>query len=234
MNRGSSVAKENQSATIKSFLSRSKLFGVLKSDELDGLVEVCELQDFGKGETLFWEGEKAKSFWVVYSGRVHMKRFLADGRAAAICVMSPGEPFCCFPAMDERAYPSDGVAAEPSTVIRIPMADFRELFLSNPTFNKEALCLFCDRLRQIEGRGCLIHETADVRLAKILLDLKEKFKDQIPLTRQELAELVGLTLETTIRILGQFKNKGWIESTRGRIRVLNPEELAFLAGIIED
>ncbi len=224
------MAQEARTPALKAFLAKSKLFSSLKAQEIDALAAVSELHSFGKGETLFWEGEQAEAFWVVYSGRVHMKRFLADGRAAAVCVMGSGDPFCCLPAMDGKTYPTDGVAAEPTTVVRIPMVEFRKLFQEKPAFNQEAMGLFCNRLRQVEERGCLIHETADIRLAKTLLDLRKKFTQEIPLTRQEMAELVGLTLETTIRILGQFKNKDWIESSRGRIRVLDPQALAILAG----
>jgi len=100
----------------------------------------------------------------------------------------------------------------------------------SPSFMRETFCIFGERLRQVEAKTCLIHDPVEKRVAATLLSLQRKFGKIIPLTRQEVAELAGTTVETTIRTISRFKKEGWIRSTRGKIELLNPQRLGDLSG----
>jgi len=155
-------------------------------------------------------------------------KFLADGKVSTTCVMGNGETFCCLPALDRKPYPADAVAAEESTVVRIPIDAFHQAMARSPTFTQETLCLFCDRLRQVEHKSCRVYERAETRLAQVLLGLSKKFGPTIPLTRQELAEIAGTTHETTIRTLSHFKQQGFVRSIRGQTTILKADGLHAL------
>ena len=155
-------------------------------------------------------------------------KFLADGKVSTTCVMTPGETFCCLPALDRKSYPTDALAAEESVVIRIPTEAFHQAMNRSPTFAQHTLCLFCDRLRQVEHKSCMVYEPAEARLAQVLLTLSKKFGPTIPLTHQELAEIAGTTHETTTRTLNRFKQQGFIHSARGRTTLVRPEQLQAL------
>jgi len=210
------------------FLAAVEPFKRLSATEKTRLAQVAREKHYAKGETIFREGQPCEAVWVVKTGRAHLMRFLADGKVSTTCVMTSGEPFCCLPALDRKHYPVDAVAAEDSTVVRIPIEAFHQAMARSQTFAQQTLCLFCDRLRQVEHKSCMIYEPAETRLAQVLLTLAKKFGSTIPLTRQELAEIAGTTHETTIRTLSHFKRQGFIRSTRGQTTIHKPEGLQAL------
>jgi CRP-like cAMP-binding protein len=213
---------------MERLLAASEPFKHLPAVERKHLAQLAQEKRYAKGETVFRAGAPAEAVWLVKSGRVHLMKFLADGKASTTCVMRAGEPFCCLPALDRKPYPVDAVAAEESVVVRIPLEAFHDAMARSRVFAQETLCLFCDRLREVEQKSCMIYEAADARLAQVLLTLSKKFGATIPLTRQELAEIAGTTLETAIRTLSQFKRQGLIRSVRGQTTILKPDGLQAL------
>lgn len=210
------------------FLAEVEPFKRLGASERERLAQVASERSYAKGETLFRSGERSDAVWVVKRGRVHLMKFLADGKVSTTCVMTNGETFCCLPALDQKAYPTDAIAAEDSVVVRIPTAAFHDAMQRSPDFAQQTLCLFCDRLRQVEYKSCMVYDSAEVRLAQVLLALSKKFGLTIPLTRQELAEIAGTTHETAIRTLSRFGKQGLIRSSRGKTTILKPEKLSGL------
>ena len=210
------------------FLAHVEPFKRLTFAEQQKLGAVAREQRYAKGETIFRAGEPADAVCIVKEGRVHLMKFLEGGQASTTCVMTPGETFCCLPALDGKPYPVDAVAAANSTVIRIPTSAFHELLRKSPAFLQDSLCLFCDRLRQVEDKSCMAYDSVARRLAKALLMLSKKFGQTIPLTKHELAELANTTQETTIRILSQLSRQRIIRSSRGNTTILRPEKLSAL------
>jgi CRP-like cAMP-binding protein len=212
------------------FLANVELFKRLSPAERQRLASASREKRYAKGETVFRAGEPAEAVCIVKEGRVHLMKFLETGQASTTCVMTPGEVFCCLPALDRKPYPVDAVAASDSIVVRIPTSVFHELLQRNPVFLQDSLCLFCDRLRDVEHKSCMIYDSVERRLAQALLTLSKKFGTTIPLTKHELAELANTTVETTIRVLSQLKKQGIIRSSRGSTTIAKPEKLRDLSG----
>ena len=216
------------SESIVHALASVEPFKRLSASERRYLASVAREKRYAKGETVFREGQPAESVCVVTEGRVHLMKFLEGGQASTTCVMTKGETFCCLPALDRKPYPADAVAAVDSVVVRIPTSAFHELLARNPTFLQDSLCLFCDRLRQVEQKSCMIYDSVERRLAQALLTLSKKFGNTIPLTKHELAELANTTVETTIRVLSHLKKDGIIKSSRGSTTIVKPSSLEDL------
>lgn len=212
------------------FLERLTLFKHLSPAERQRLQAASREQRYAKGETIFRQGEPSESVCIVKEGRVHLMKFLDGGQASTTCVMTIGEPFCCLPALDRKPYPVDAIAAVDSVIVRVPTATFHDLLQKNPGFLQDSLCLFCDRLRDVEDRGCAVYESVERRLATTLLALTKKFGPTIPLTKHELAEMANTTVETTIRILSHLKKQGVLKSSRGSTTIIKPERLQVLKG----
>jgi len=213
---------------MEAFLAQVEPFRTLPVAARQQIAALCAEKRYAKGETVFHEGEAPEAVWVVKEGRVHLMKFTAGGHASTTCVMAPKELFCCLPALDRRPYPVDAIAATPTTLVRIPITAFHELMAKHPLFNQQAICLFCDRLRQVEGKGCAIYDSVERRIAQVLLTLQKKFGNTIPLTRQEIAELAGTTVETTIRIVSHMKQQKILTSTRGSTTLRDPAKLQAL------
>lgn len=212
------------------FLAGVEPFKRLAAAERQQLAAVSRVKSYAKGETIFREGEPSDAVCVVRQGRVHLMKFLESGQASTTCVMTVGETFCCLPALDRKSYPVDAIAAADSIVIRIPTPAFHDLLQRNPTFLQESLCLFCDRLRDVEHKSCMAFDSVEQRLAQVLVSLSKKFGPKIPLTKHELAEMASTTVETTIRVLSQLKKQGVITSSRGSTTIAKPDQLQRLAG----
>jgi CRP/FNR family transcriptional regulator len=215
---------------MEDLLATIEPFDRLSAEARARLLAVSGRRRYAKGETIFRAGEPAEAVGVVLEGRVHLARFLEDGHASTLCVVAPGETFCCLPSLDRRPYPADAVAAADSTVLRIPLNAFHRLLQEQPAFLEGALCFFCERLRQAEGRACMVYESVQQRLARELLRLSGKFGPTIPLTKQELADLAHTTVETTIRVLSELKRRGILTSSRGATTIEDASELERLAG----
>ena len=207
---------------------QDSFFSLLSEVDQSRLLKSSQEKNYGKGEVIFSKGEPGTHVWVVRKGRVHLQNVSFDGRVLTSCVMTTGDVFCCLPALDSKAYPSDAIAVEKSTVVKIPGALFREVLAANKNFSQSVLCSFCDRLRDAESKGCHAYDPAEIRIARVLLTLSKKFNNEIPLTRQEMSEIAGLTIETTIRTLSQMKKDGIIGSSRRMTRILNVQKLSSL------
>jgi CRP-like cAMP-binding protein len=81
------------------------------------------------------------------------------------------------------------------------------------------LAQVCRRLRETECTRAP-HGDCGSRLAQILLSMSAKFGADVPLTRRELGELAGTTVETAIREIKKFERAGWVRLGRGHVRVL--------------
>ena len=215
---------------MERFLDTVEPFKHLRPAERQRLAASSRETRYAKGETIFHAGDPAEAVCVVRTGRVHLMKFLESGQASTTCVMTAGETFCCLPALDRKPYPVDAIAAEESVVVRIPTSTFHELLQANPAFLQQSLCLFCDRLRQVEDKSCMVYDSVERRLAQALVTLSKKFGPTIPLTKHELAELANTTVETTIRVLSHLKKQGIIKSSRGSTTIAKPDTLQHLAG----
>ncbi len=213
---------------LELFLKQADLFRRLNAKQRQQLASFSHERTYAKGETIFHQGRPSDSVWLTMEGRVHLLHHQQEGHAQASCVMTPGETFCCLPALDQGAYPATAVAATKARILQIPNRLFHELMGKSPALLQETLCVFSGRLRQVEEKSCLVHDPVERRIAQALIALKKKFGDTIPLTRQEIAELAGTTVETVIRTMGRFQKEGWIRSSRGKIFLLKPDSLSQL------
>jgi len=216
---------------MDNFLAGVEPFKRLSPSDRQRLTTASREKRYSKGETIFRAGEPAEAVCIVKEGRVHLMKFLEGGQASTTCVMAPGEAFCCLPALDGKPYPVDAIAAIDSVVVRVPTRSFHELLETNPAFLQESLCLFCDRLRQVEHKSCMVYDSVERRLAQALLTLSKKFGNTIPLTKHELAEMASTTVETAIRVLSQLKQQGIVKSSRGSTTIVKSEPLQRLAGV---
>jgi len=214
---------------LELFLKQSDLFGRLSAKERQRMASFSRERLYAKGEVVFHEGRPSDSVWLTLEGRVHLLHHQAEGRVQANCVMTPGETFCCLPALDQGVYPATAVAATKARVLQVPHHLFQEIIKSSPGLLQKTLCVFTGRLRQVEAKGCMIHDPVERRVAQALLALRKKFGDSIPLTRQEIAELAGTTVETAIRTISRFQQEGWVRSSRRKVQLLQPDSLGRLS-----
>lgn len=197
-----------------------------------GVTEVA----LAKGARAFSEGQPSTGVWAVREGLVHIVKSGPAGREIVLELIPPGELFGAVVALEDRPYPASAIAAETSTVWRLSSALVRELCQQYPTLRSAILAQVTDRLRSAHERlQSVALEPVEQRLARMVLVLATKIGQPrndltiLTVTRQELADMVGTTVETTIRITSKWQRAGIVRSARNELGIADATALRTLA-----
>ena len=200
---------------------------------LDALAETVTL---AAGQSLFREGDAAAHVFNVTSGSVRTFRLLADGRRHVAGFLFAGDFIGLDPA---ETYPLSGEAIEPTTVCRFRKADYRALMAERRELETALLARAGDELAAARRQMLLLaRKTAVERVASFLLGLPAadplrmapEGVVRLPMTRSEMADYLGLTLETVSRTLTRLKRGGLIRQVSlTEMRVEKPQALRMLA-----
>ncbi len=179
-----------------------------------------------KGELIFREGEHARSFFLVRSGSVKMVNVNEDGKEFVQGYFRDGESFGEPPFITESAYPASAIAASPSEIWTIGRAGFLRLLREN--FDIHLAVTRALGLRLIHKSVMLSEiaiEEAEHRIRTLLTYLRESGRRGreayvVPFSRQQLADMAGLRVETVIRIVKNLEQKKAVKLTKeGKIRL---------------
>jgi CRP-like cAMP-binding protein len=213
-----------------------KGFRILPAAERAEVAAATREQRVAAGRRIFTEGQPAESFWAVKEGLVHIIKSNPEGREIVLQVIPPGELFGAVVAVEKRVYPASAVAAVDSVVWRLPASLARDLCQKYPSLRSAILDQVGVRLREAHERlRSLALERVEQRLARMLLTLAEKMgreKDGVTVldvTRHELADMIGTTVETTIRITSKWQQAGIVGSARHEVGLLDPASLRRIA-----
>lgn len=196
------------------------LFNRLSSAEQDALDRQTIELPFTKGEFIFRQGDPAEWFHIVKEGTVKCVKSTPEGREVTLKVLRPGDLFCCeASAFAGSPHPGCAQAMEPTTILKIHRKTLLDVIERNPRLAIEIIQYLGDRLREVQEQAkAFALDRAEQRVASLLVDLAKKAGVSTPdgirltirLTQQDLADMAGLTLETTSRIFSRFKKARWI------------------------
>ena len=185
---------------------------------------------FSANELLFSEAEEATFLPIVLTGKVKMVRYPEVGKEVILGVFQSGEIFAIPPALDGKRFPATAVAIEESQLLLLPRPDFLDLMKSSNEFSSIVMSRMCGILRdRADTVQILATPSAEHRVASVLLRLAGEVKDneikKISHRRQDIAEMSGLSLETTIRVIRKLEDRGYLKIIRGRIFLETTEHL---------
>lgn len=185
---------------------------------------------FSANEHIFSEGEQATFLPIVLSGRVKMVRYPEVGKEVILGVFQSGEIFAIPPALDGKRFPATAVAIDASRLLLLPRRDFLDLMKSSSEFSSIVMSSMCGILRdRADTVQILATPSAEHRVASILLrlvgEIKENEVKKITHRRQDIAEMSGLTPETTIRAIRKLADRGFLKIIKGKIYLETTEHL---------
>lgn len=209
------------------FLRRVEPFKALSTADFERLTPGAQEEHYTQGETLYSEGDVSESVWIVKEGRIRIFKLMSSGESHAVENLGPTEFFgtLCRLGTDTRTYLCTAVATTSCAVIRIPDDVFRDFYSRSPVLVAGMCSLSSQRLNTALGLSCRAQEPVKHRIARILLQLYHTHGHILPLTKREVAELAGTTVETTIRTISCFSKKGWVSSARGKILIKAPTKI---------
>ncbi len=185
---------------------------------------------YKKGEIICKQGSFAPHILYVEKGLA--KVFIDDGQNSLVLkVIPPGNLLGLTSISDgNNTFQYSSMAYFESEIKQIDISFFKQLLIQNSLFAREVIDILISNSIQINGRFfCLTHKQSYGRLADILLCLSERiFKNvefDLNLSRKELAELSGLSAETTVRMLKQFKEEGLLTIDGKKLQILDYDKL---------
>lgn len=217
---------------IPEILKKSEIFSALTDVEIKKIVPLFEKVTFLNNEVVFTEGDPSDRFYIVSEGNVKILKHTVMGKDIILEIMSPGDIFGGVAVLDKKPYPATAQSMGPTTAVRITRQNVLKIMEEYPILKLEIVRYFSDKLRDAhEMLKNIATERVEKRIAALLLKLSEKVgvdengfrKIDFSLTRQEIAEMVGTTVETCIRTMSKFQKTGMVRSAGGRISIkVNP------------
>jgi CRP/FNR family transcriptional regulator len=198
------------------------------------LMAISSLQKKAPGETLFTEGDDADSVYEVVHGMLRLYKLLPDGRRLITGFLSAGHLLGLAP---EGVCVYTAEAITEVTLCRYKRAAFERLIDEVPGFAKRLLAVTSHELRAAQDRMLLLgRKSATEKVASFLLLMADRHGNvgmnevDVPMTRSDIADYLGLTIETVSRTLTKLRQDGFIAlATSARIALLDRDRLEELA-----
>ncbi len=210
-------------------LGRVGLFRNLTRRDQGEVAGLLHEQRVEPDQPLFLEGDPADYVYVVAEGKVKIVKQAPGGKEIILEVFGPGEVFGGATLLLPW-HPASAVGMERGVVLRLSRPDYQALLTRYPPLALEVIELLRQRLAEAHQiiRG-LAAERVEARMARVLFKLAERtgtlaaggIRLGVQLTRQDLADMVGCTLETAIRVLSRWQKEGLIKTEEGRITILD-------------
>jgi CRP/FNR family transcriptional regulator, anaerobic regulatory protein len=190
-----------------------------------------------QNQTIFSEGEPVDHAYKIVNGVVRLCKHLPDGRRQIAQFLFPGD-YLSFIKLDGHSFSAEGV----SDVVLISFAQtqIEQLCQKHPELRSWLVDMLSGRVRDIQNHLTMVgRQTAKERVASFLLLLSERFGPggesiAVPMSRQDMADYLGLTMETISRILSLFKARRIITlPDLHRLEIVNLDALHALADTVE-
>jgi CRP/FNR family transcriptional regulator len=210
------------------------LFKGLPPEHLADLKAVVLEKTYGRGETIFLDGEDGDGFYVVLEGKVKVSKLSAEGKEQILHIFGPGEPFGEVPVFAGKPFPANAQTLAKSVLAFFPKKRFIALINANPSLALNMLAVLSSRLRQftVQVENLSLKEVPE-RLATYLLLLSREQANPnevtLPISKGHLASLLGTIPETLSRIFAKMSAEGLIKVSGKQILINNLEELETLS-----
>lgn len=178
----------------------------------------------GRGEVIFSEGSECSYYNQLVSGIVKWVNIDDDGKEYIQTMIEPGECFGELPLFDDGLYAASAIAEEEVVLIRLRKNTFLQLIKEHNEIHFAFTKLLAKRVRfKFLLLKSIAYHAPEVRISTLLSYLKKEHKNfcancnQLKLTRQQIADMTGLRVETVIRSMRSMHDKGDIVIERGKV-----------------
>jgi len=214
---------------IQEALKSNLFFGYLEEEYLEKLALIGEMCRYEKGATIFLEGEKAHTAYLIADGVVKIYKIGENGKEQIVHIFGKGEFFAEIALLENQTYPASAEALAPTKLVAFRRERLMELFRNHPEIMMGVLGVCVLRLQNflsfIEN---IKLRDARKRVLYFLWELSEKGKTnsvRLSLKKHQLALLLGITPETFSRVLKGLKEEGILSESTGKGVLLNLKKL---------
>jgi len=222
-------------------IKENTLFTDLSEGQLDAFKDVIVSSSYARRDVIFMEGDIVEGLYVVRIGRVKLLRGSLKGKEQIIKILNPGDILGFEIFYGAETYTNTAMVMEDCELCYISRGDFFRIIDKDSGIARKLILSLGRELNEAYGRiGNLGLLNAREKLAHLLATLAGEYgvstgdgavRLNLTLSRLEIAELLGITQETSIRLLKGFKEEGIISIKRKEIIILSLESLMKIAGI---
>lgn len=210
-------------------IGNTSLFKGLPTNIQEEIARVSRARNIPKHKAVFHEGDRVDFIYLITRGRVKHMQHSLGGNEVVLRLESVGAVMGSLNAA-ERVQRTTAWAIDPLSLMSWDITTFNVYASRFPQILHNANSIIYDRLHQLESRFVDISaERVSTRLAKVILCLMEKGIDIDGLSQAELAQMIGTTLFTVNRILGEWAVKGLVRNGREALRVADVAALTAIA-----
>lgn len=221
-----------------SLLSHVALMSHLEENALREVSDSAHSRDVAAGTTFFSEGDEARSFFVIRTGTVKLTQLSPEGHQVVLRLIHSGDAFGGVAAFGGGAYPVTAEAVTDASVLEWPGEVMARLMERHPKLALNAVRFVAARLHELQVQyRQLATEKVERRIARALIRLVEQAGRRVetgvlidlPLSRDDIAQMTGTTLFTVSRIVSRWEGDGLLEAGRQRIVIRDPHALMSIA-----
>jgi CRP/FNR family transcriptional regulator len=211
---------------ILDIINKIPAFNGLSEDQLKEIQNIAVDRRFEKGEIIFSEGDEGSGFYVVVAGQVKVFKLSPEGKEQILHIFGPGNPVGEVAVFAGRSFPANAEAIAAARLLFFPRSAFLDLISDNPSLALKMLAVLSMRLRQftVQIENLSLKEVPG-RLASYLIVLSEEQKNEetviLPISKGQLASLLGTIPETLSRIFAKMSAQNLIAVQGSRIRLLD-------------
>jgi CRP/FNR family transcriptional regulator len=209
---------------VLNIISGIPIFNGLSEGHLHEIKKVAVNKRLNKGAFIFSEGDEGNGFFVVVEGQVKIFKLSSEGKEQILHILGPGESFGQVAMFAGRSFPANAEAIAKSHLLFFPRNAFKVLISGDPQLAMQMLAVLSMRLRQftIQIENLSLKEVPG-RLASYLIYLADEQgkEDQVnlPISKGQLASLLGTIPETLSRIFTKMSSQNLIEVEGRTIRL---------------
>ena len=210
---------------------------LLSAAEQDALMQVSELVEMPRNSLIYSEREASRFVYNIVAGVAETYRLEPEGEKCVTAFLFPHD---LIGLSADGSYVSTAKALTPLSVFRIPISSLKAILERDPRLDLGLLCKLCHELRHSQYHAIMVSKRdASVRVARFLLWIQQANFDQVgdrsaiilPMSRQEIADYVGLSIEAVSRGLHFLEGEGVVARDGPRlISIKDPAKLRLLAG----
>ena len=229
------VTEIPEKPAVNAVIKSCSILNALTAEEHEQLASHGFMAYADRGEVIWLAGSPSHTVCIVGSGFIKMTRSTPQGAEVAIELLGPGQCFGLLVAIEGREYPLTAVAVTKTWYLKIPTRSVMEIYASNINLKDHILRTLGPRLRKAHDMMARMSMgRMEQRLAAVLLILMDSYgqpqkvgiRIEVPLTRQDLAEMAGTTVETAIRVMSKMQKEGVVKTDKQMITVLDAASLS--------
>lgn len=200
--------------------SKVPIFENLNNEELLEIVNKINHKEYSKGDVIFTEGNVSNTLYFINEGKIKLYKYTKDGKEQILHILSEGDFFGELELIKPSKYGFNSKAIVDAKICTLTKDEMKDIMMGNPEISIKVLETVGERLSKVENLvQNLATNDVDSRMAYLVIDLIEKYGENtednisinLPLSREDMANFIGVTRETISRKLKKFEDEGLIK-----------------------